>query len=276
MSGTHIVLFNGTAAGMTYRLYSLPKMHSSRAEAEASGGENTLLQIVLFAPNGLDVDFPLTWRPACMHHTHVLDGNFVSIDHVPFVVVTYESTTRLFPLPSFLPTTEYASIAGTEARLPPPEQMLFPKPAIELSYMHKRNYADHVRITSGFESAFMVWLDDDDHWMILPTRYDTHGDSSRSNKISSQPSDPAKPSTSRNFVPRRLGNAERSHYRLCLSPTLGMAFHVRLTDRPRGLVHVWEWSFERSHDCELETQMADPKHVLDVFNGLDLDDEWWM
>jgi hypothetical protein len=256
MSGTHVVLFNEIAAGMTYRLYALPRLYASRDEAEASGGENTLLQSVFFAPDGLDVDFPLTWRPATMYDP--ADDTFVAISNIPFIVVTYENSTRLFVLPEFVPATKYERLGGTDdegrSPLPLPEKMLFPEPGIDLPYMHKRNYADHVRITSGFDAAFMVWLGHADDWIVMSTQYSKLHPKTRAAASSCDP----KSSTvvkldhgsddCRNHnryhdasSPRRLGTADFSHARLCLSPMSGTAFHTTLLDRRVGLVHMWEW-----------------------------------
>ena len=258
MSGTHIVLFNGIAAGMTYRLYALPKLYASRGEAEGSGGESTLLQSVLFAPDGLDVDFPLTWRPATMYDP--ADDTYVAISNIPFIVVTYEYSTRLFILPGFVPATKYERIDDTDDKvkslLPLREKMLFPEPGIELPYMHKRNYADHVRITSGFDAAFMVWLGHGDDWMVMSTRYDEHHSRARAPYDSSVSTaeklghhnhdryhDAGKCDGRRkwNAGPRRLGTADLSHPRLCLNPMSGTAFHTTQLDRRLGLVHMWEW-----------------------------------
>lgn len=241
MSGPHIVLFNHTDAGMTYRLYTLPKMHSSRALAEASGGENSLIQSVIFAPEGLDVDFPLTWRPATMHNHVGPDDYFMSIDSIPFIVVTYESSTRLFYLPSFLPSSKYTSMDIQDGTPPSPEQMLFPNPPIELPYVRKRHYADHVRITSGFKSAFLVWFDANDEWQVLPTRYDTHIPPPAPNSSATPPNQTSPPPAHRCFEPRFLGQTYMSLNRLCLSPALGMAFYMEDHDRRQGHIHMLEW-----------------------------------
>ncbi|KAF8314774.1 hypothetical protein DL93DRAFT_991877 [Clavulina sp. PMI_390] len=235
MAGRHIVLFNQTADGMTYRLYSLPKMHPTAEEAETNS-ENTLVQSVLFAPEGLDVDFPLSWRPAGMHPRSGIDDHFISIDSIGFVVVTYESSTRLFYLPDFLPWAKYPKVA--EGTVPQPEDMVFPVPSIEVPRMTKRHFADHVRITSSFDCAYMVWFDAENQWWILPTRYSDHNPHH----------DTSEPSTSSNsssslppFSPRVLGRTKCGTPRLCLSPTAGQAFYTEVDDRVHGYVHLWDW-----------------------------------
>lgn len=256
MSGAHIVLFNRITAGMTYRLYALPKFYVSRCEAEANGGENTLLQAVLFAPGGLDVDFPLTWRPATMYNA--ADDTYVAISNIPFIVVTYEYSTRLFVLPEFVPTTKYdrIDVKDDDGRsiLPPPEKMLFPEPAIDLPYMHKQDYADHVRITSGFDAAFMVWLDHKDDWMVMSTRYDEHHAPPVAYEHTGEKASRAGDNCrnvgryGRRRRPRKLGNGDVSHTRLCLSPMSGTAFHTTRVDRSAGVVHMWEWLVPPQHD----------------------------
>jgi len=250
MSGTHIVLFNQTTAGMTYRLYALPKFYAHRGEAEVRGGENTLLQAVLFAPGGLDVDFPLTWRPATMYNP--TDDNYVAISNTPFIVVTYESSTRLFVLPEFVPAHKYERFDCDDGEggtlLPPPEETLFPEPPIDLPYMHKRHYDDHVRITSGFDAAFMVWLNDEDDWMIMPTRYDKHHsgvdhqrDKFRDHDGYRNASKGDRQRKRRNNNPRRIGKVANSHPRLLLNPMTGTAFYTTDQDCKFGFVHMWEW-----------------------------------
>lgn len=242
-SGNHIVMFNRTSAGMTYRLYALPKMHSSRALAEADGGQNTLLHSVLFAPTGLDVDFPLTWRPASMAAGDGVDEeNLLSIDTIPFIVVTYESSTRLFRLTSFLTWTKYKPVDNKVTHPPLLEESLFAEPPIELPYVRKRDYADHVRITSAFKSAFLVWFDSNNDWLVLPTRYDTHVPAPTHDTTTITPS-LTQPSSSPDprFEPRVLGSTEMSQNRLCLNPSRGMAFYMDIWDRQFGYVHMWEW-----------------------------------
>lgn len=238
-------MFNRTSAGMTYRLYAFPKMHSSRALAEADEGQNTLLHSLLFAPAGLDVDFPLTWRPASMAAREGVDENLLSIDTIPFIVVTYESSTRLFRLTSFLTWTKYKLVDNQPSNPPLPEQSLFAEPPIELPYVRKRDYADHVRITSAFKSAFLVWFDSHNDWLVLPTRYDTHlpapAPSPTHHTITTpslnQPSSVPDP----RFEPHVLGSTEMSQNRLCLNPSRGMAFYMEIWDRRFGYVHMWEW-----------------------------------
>lgn len=273
---------------MTYRLYALPKLYASRCEAEASGGENTLLQAVLFAPDGLDVDFPLTWRPTTMYNP--ADDTYVAISNIPFIVVTYGYSTRLFVLPEFVPATKYERIDDKDDEnrilLPLLEKQLFLEPAIDLPYMHKQNYADHVRITSGFDAAFMVWLDHDDDWMVMSTRYEEHHPKARSVL---SPCDPTFSTTTMgrpdhdsdhcgnpsrcghrrrwNAGPRKLGSAELSHPRLCLSPMSGTAFHTTHVDRRVGAVHMWEWMVHEPEIPDIDWN----KEVMEAF-GFDIHD----
>lgn len=273
-SGSHIVLFQESPAGIYYRLYGMPKLHDTQGIAEAHK-ENTLLQAALFAPGGLDVDIPLPWRPATMYSP--ADAQFTTISTVPFVVVTLPSATHLFVMRDFLPSTMFNILKPPGSDLPLetiqhlPEYLraesLFPYPHISLPYMKKRHFSDHVRIHSGFNSAFLVFIDPSNRWRVLTTPLSMHTP------------DPAPAA-----VERRLGTEPDSDKSLCLSVMRGTALFMSRHDRSEGRVSVWEYCTSGvggEEDLEEELDLSDgtesdPGGDINIAVGLDLDAEFDM
>lgn len=226
-SGSHIVLFQESPAGIYYRLYGMPKLYAT-AEIANENKENTLLQAALFAPGGLDVDIPLPWRPASMHSP--TDAPFTTIAMVPFVVVTLPTTTQLFILREFIPSTMFTILKspGDDFPLESLEhlpdhlraQSLFPYPYVTLPYMKKRHFSDHVRIHSGFDSAFLVFIDPSNRWRVLATSF---------------------AGATLTATERRLGTEPDSDKSLCLSVMRGTALFMNRKDRLEMRLSVWEY-----------------------------------
>lgn len=251
----------------------MPKLHETPGIAEVNK-ENTLLQAAIFAPGGLDVDIPLPWRPATMYSP--ADAQFTTISMVPFVVVTLIHATHLFAMRDFLPNSMFNILKPPGSDLPLeaiqhlPEQLraqsLFPYPHISLPYMKKRHFSDHVRIHSGFDSAFLVFIDPSNRWRVLATSLEMH-----------TPGPEPEPAA----VERRLGTEPYSDKSLCLSVMRGTALFMS-GNRSEGRASVWEYCTsgvgdDESLDEELDLSdgtESDPGGDANFGMGLDLDAEF--
>lgn len=277
-SGTHVVLFHWTLNGMIYRLYEMPRMYPTLRDAHS---EKTLVQAALFAPGGVHVDVPTTYRPASLHDPTIkTHEHFATFSTVPFVVVTYdamlfEGSTRLFRVRDFFPSTHFSPfqdhLRGFQRKRPGQNlreerwnrpraasvgssalgvdaiddlsdreraSSLFPDGPVDLRHMKKRAYNDRVWIHPGFDSVFMVFLDDIFKWRLLSvpyTIYEPQDDEPFQTRIDGD-------NTALLLLKSRIiGDPIAPTGHIAFSGLSGTALYTNHIDQRDGRVYVWEY-----------------------------------